>query len=76
MLTQNGTPGTNHHMIGDRLEAVRSGVKHFAERVAEKAGPRARSFGAKATEMIKAHPIAAAATAVGLGYLIVRIARR
>ncbi|HSD88198.1 MAG TPA: hypothetical protein VLB44_11810 [Kofleriaceae bacterium] len=52
----------------------------FHERVeAAKASPsggRLRAMGAKATEGIKAHPIAAAAVAVTVGYLIVRAIRR
>lgn len=37
---------------------------------------RLRAMGAKATEAIKAHPIAAAAAAAALGYAIVRVIRR
>lgn len=76
MLPQNGTPASNHHMFGDQVEALRTAAKRVVGRVAETAGPPVRSFGTKATELIKAHPIAAAATAFALGYVIVRLARR
>ncbi len=76
MLAQNGTSASNHHVIADQVEALRSAAKRMAGKVAAKAGPPVRSFGTRATEVIKAHPIAAAATAFGLGYLIVRLVRR
>ena len=78
MLAQNGTPQTDstNHAPFDTLKA---GVRKLIERIATKSTgepSRLRSFAGKATDTIKAHPIAAATFALGLGYLVVRIARR
>jgi len=72
MLGHNGTHRGEHRWFGAQLDAVEQGVKRFADQVT----PKARTFAAKATETIKAHPIAATAIALGFGYMIVRIARR
>jgi len=50
----------------ERLEAAK----------ASSSGGRLRAMGTKATEVIKAHPIASAAAAAALGYVIVRAIRR
>ena len=78
MQPQNGT-GQDHHALEDRLDAFKDGVSKLIDRIIGKpAGEPARftAFTGKATETIKAHPLAAAALALGLGYLVVRIVRR
>ena len=70
---------TVQHAVEAQLEAIRSQVMKLVEQVSDTAKPaaaRLRSFGEEATDLIKAHPIAAASVAFGLGYLVVRIARR
>jgi hypothetical protein len=65
---------TNGH---GRFSALQQWLHERVEsaRASETSG-RLRAMGAKATEAIKAHPIAAAATAAALGYAIVRAIRR
>ena len=78
MRTDNGT-SSNHPLLDHPIDSLKSRIRNLIDR----AGPtsneqpsRLRSLSAKATEAIKAHPIAAAGIALGLGYLIVRLARR
>ncbi len=79
MFTNNGKAHSIQHDVEVQLDSIKAQVKKLVERVAETAKPaaeRARSFGDHATELIRAHPIAAASIAFGLGYVVVRIARR
>lgn len=76
--TPNGT-GQRHHVLEERLDAFKDGVSKLIDRTigASVDGPsRVEAVTGKATEMIKAHPIAATALALGLGYLVVRLVRR
>jgi len=78
MQAQNGT-GQEHHVLEERLDAFKAGVSKLIDRIiSEPAGEpsRFKEFTGKATETIKAHPLAAAALALGLGYLVTRIVRR
>lgn len=78
MQPQNGT-GQGHHVLEERLDAFRDGVGKLIDRIIGKPTgepSRFQAFTDKTTETIKAHPIAAAACALGLGYLVVRIVRR
>ncbi len=79
MQTQNSTTKSDHHMLEAQIDALKDGVKKLVDRVTAKPSgepSRLRAFAGKATETIKAHPIAAATVALGLGYLVVRVARR
>lgn len=81
MSTLNGTTDTDSvpHLLDDRLDAFKAGVRRLMDRVATKASgepSRIRTFAGTATEAIKAHPIAAIGVALGLGYVVMRIARR
>lgn len=71
--------GQDHHVLEERLGAFKDGVAKLIDRIVSKPAeepPRHKAFTRKATEIIKAHPIAAATVALGLGYLVVRIVRR
>jgi ElaB/YqjD/DUF883 family membrane-anchored ribosome-binding protein len=79
MFGHNGKSHAVQHAVEEQLEAIRSQVKKLVEQVSETAKPaaeRVRSFGEQTTDLIRAYPIAAAGIAFGLGYLVVRIARR
>lgn len=81
MSTLNGTTDTDSvpYLLGDRLDAFKAGVRTLMDRVATKASgepSRIRTFAGTATETIKAHPIAAIGVALGLSYVVMRIARR
>jgi len=79
MLTQNGTTKDDHHLLEAQIDAFKNGVRKLIDRVSTKPADepsRLKAFADKATETIKAHPIAAVALALGLGYAVVRIARR
>ena len=68
-----------HRVLEERLAAFKDGVSKLIDHVTSKPAPepsRFKAFTGKATETIKAHPLAAAALAMGLGYLVVRIVRR
>lgn len=78
MQPRNGT-GQEHHVLGERLDAFKEGVAKLIDRIVStptEQPSRFEELTGKATETIKAHPIAAAAVALGLGYLVVRIVRR
>lgn len=78
MESPNGT-GQEHHVLDERLGAFKDGVTKLIDRFVSSPAEhpsRIKAFTGKATETIKAHPIAAAAVALGLGYLFVRIVRR
>ena len=81
MSALNGTTDTDSvlHLFDDRLDAFKLAVRTLMERVATKASgepSRIRTFARTATEAIKAHPIATIGVALGLSYVVVRIARR
>lgn len=79
MFTHNGKSDSIQHTVEAQLDAIRSQVKKLVEQVSTTAKPaaaRVRSFGEQATDLIRNHPIAAASIAFGLGYIVVRIARR
>ena len=78
MQPKNGT-APEHHVIEERLGAFKDGVSKLIDRLVSKpTGEPSRldTLTGKLTETIKAHPIAAVACALGLGYLAVRIVRR
>jgi hypothetical protein len=78
MEPRNGT-GQEHHVVVERLDAFKEGVGKLVDRIIGNPSgepSRFKTFSDKATETIKAHPIAAVAFALGLGYLVVRIVRR
>lgn len=78
MHTRNGS-GQEHHVLEERLDAFKDGVGKLIDRITSRPADqpsRFQAFTGKATEAIKAHPIAAAALALGVGYLVVRIVRR
>ena len=78
MEPQNGT-GQEQHVVVERLNAFKEGVGKLVDHIISKPTEepsRFKAFSSKATETIKAHPIAAIAFALGLGYLVVRIVRR
>jgi hypothetical protein len=78
MEPRNGI-GQEHRILEERLAAFKDGVSKLIDRVVGEPAEdpsRFKAFTGKATETIKAHPIAAAAVALGLGYLVVRIVRR
>ena len=81
MSTLNGTNDTDSvpHLPEDRLDAFKGLVRTLMDRVATKTSgepSRIHTFAGLATETIKAHPIAAIGVALGLGYVVMRIARR
>jgi len=80
MTTQNGTTTvSNHPALDARFDALKSGVRKLIDRVmTQPVGEPSRiaRLASSARTKIKAHPIAAAAIALGVGYMFVRIARR
>jgi hypothetical protein len=81
MQGRNGIPhaGSDHHVLEAQMDALRSGVRRLIDRIStnpEGEPSRVRRFADQATATIKAHPFAAAAAAIGLGYLVVRLVRR
>jgi hypothetical protein len=78
MQTHNGTSRDGHHAFEQRVDAFKDGVAKLADRVfAEpREESRLKAAIAKAVETIKAHPVAAAAVALGLGYILMRSVRR
>lgn len=77
MTNPNGTEAeaTNH----ERFSGIRSRVHDLMERASATsaaAPPKMRAAATRATDLIKAHPIAAIAGAFGVGYVIMRLARR
>jgi ElaB/YqjD/DUF883 family membrane-anchored ribosome-binding protein len=78
MATENGS-ATAHHMIDKQFESFKARVHDVVDRAdAQTAGVRSRLrvYAAKTGDAIKAHPFAAVGIALGVGYAIVRIARR
>jgi len=78
MQAQDAT-GQDHRALEDRLGAFKDGVGKLIDRIVREpaaAPSRLKAFTGKATETIKAYPLAAAACALGLGYLVARIVRR
>ena len=68
-------PDSVPHLFDEQFDAFRSSVKKLVERATTKPTWFGRAVG-KTGEAIKSHPIAAIGVALGLGYAIVRIARR
>ncbi|HEY5923527.1 MAG TPA: hypothetical protein VIV11_17725 [Kofleriaceae bacterium] len=61
------------------FDSFKSGMHHVFDRVMTKpdgSPSRVRTWTNRATDAIKAHPYLAVGVAVGLGYAIVRVARR
>jgi ElaB/YqjD/DUF883 family membrane-anchored ribosome-binding protein len=78
MTIGNGTTKA-HHMIDEQFASFKAKVHDAvdrAEATTESARSKLRAYTARATEMIKAHPLAAVGIAFGVGYVIVRLARR
>jgi len=77
MSAQNGTAAVQH-LLDEQFEAFKSGVRKLIDRIEPKVSEpsRLRSFATRAGETIKAHPLAAAGIALGVGYAIVRIVGR
>jgi ElaB/YqjD/DUF883 family membrane-anchored ribosome-binding protein len=77
MAIGNGT--SVHHTIDEQFDSLKSRIHDAVDRAeTSTAGARSwiRGFAGKASELIKAHPFAAVGIAVGVGYAIVRFARR
>ena len=79
--TENGTShaDVSRHLLDEQLETFKAGVKKWIDKVSMKpegGASRIKSYVAKTGQMIKEHPIAAVSVAFGIGYLVVRIARR
>jgi hypothetical protein len=77
--TQNGAPRVEHGALEAQLDAIKDEVVKLIDHVTEgrvKHRPRLREITDHATDTIKAHPIAAVAAALALGYLVVRTLRR
>jgi hypothetical protein len=69
----------NVNNLGKSLETVQKNLGQLGERVGpriELAREQLRSLNDQATGFIKQHPAACLLGAVGLGYLIARVARR
>lgn len=64
---------TSNGILDEQFEALRSTVRKLIDRGEP---PKLRTFATKARELIAEHPIAAVGIAFGVGYAIVRIARR
>jgi ElaB/YqjD/DUF883 family membrane-anchored ribosome-binding protein len=78
MQTQNGT-NAPHQMLRDQLSSIRHEMSKLVERLDAATAnetPRLRAFADRAGRAIKAHPIAAVATAFGVGYVVMRLVRR
>jgi len=80
-----GTFNGNHrfdsakHLVDEQFDAFKSGIQRVFERVMSRpdgSPSRVRQWSTQASDTIKAHPYLAVGIAVGLGYAIVRIARR
>ena len=80
MATQNGSVPSEmkHHLLEEQLDAFKAGVRRWIDTVAVKpeGKSRLRHFIDRTGAMIKEHPIAAVTVAFGVGYIVVRIARR
>ena len=62
-----------------RVDTFKAGVHDFFETVADEtkdSRKQIKSWASDATEMIKAHPYLAVGVAFGLGYVVIKIARR
>jgi ElaB/YqjD/DUF883 family membrane-anchored ribosome-binding protein len=68
---------TEHH-FDEENDSLRASVKHLFDRVMTKPAEPTRfgTFVTRTEELIKAHPFAAIGIAAGIGYAIIRIARR
>ena len=67
------------HLVDERFDAFKAGMQHLVERVMsrpEVSSSRVRRWSTQATDTVKAYPYVALGIALGLGYAIVRIARR
>ena len=74
-------PKTTDHALGRKLEAIEARLDKISSYLFKEDPPpppasRIRATIASATELIKAHPLAAAGIAFGFGYTVLRIARR
>jgi hypothetical protein len=69
---------TPEHRLDEEIDSIRASVKQLIDRILTKpAEPTGfGKFVTRTEELIKAHPIATLGIAVGIGYAIVRIARR
>jgi ElaB/YqjD/DUF883 family membrane-anchored ribosome-binding protein len=77
MQTQNDVAQENRHVLEAQLDAIKHEVSKLLDRVtATSEPPRLKTLVRKAAHMIEAHPMAAVATALGLGYFLVRAGRR
>ncbi len=69
--------GAFHKVLDEQFDAFRDSMRKLIDRVDPREPPsKLRAIADRTTELIKAHPIAAAGIALGIGYAIVRIARR
>lgn len=73
-------PGSNHpknHVTAEEI-GVRASIKQLLDRVMTRpAEPTGFGrFVTRTEELIKAHPIAALGIALGVGYAVIRLARR
>lgn len=67
------------HLVDKEFDAFKSGVQKVVEKVidgTEDGRDQIKSWSNKATEAIKEHPYIAIGVAFGLGYVVVKVARR
>ena len=77
MSAQNGSVQTNTEQRFDRrIEELKAGILKMMDDVTTRESSRIRTFAGRATQVIKAHPMVAIGAAFGLGYVVMRIARR
>jgi ElaB/YqjD/DUF883 family membrane-anchored ribosome-binding protein len=77
MQTQNGVAQESRRVLEEQLDALKHEVSKLVDRVtAAGEPPGLKAWVRKARHVIEAHPIATVAVALGLGYVLVRAARR
>ena len=81
MGTHDGSQRWNstRHFVDERLDAFKHGMQKVIDRVVTQpdgSPSRIRTWSTATTNAIKAHPYLATGVALGLGYVIVKIARR
>ncbi len=78
MSAQNGSlqSDTTQQRFNRRIEDLKAGILKMMDSVTTSETSRIRAFADKATQVIKAHPMVAIGVAFGLGYVVMRIARR
>ena len=75
---QDTSAHADNHVLEAKLANLRHELDSLSAQLHGKSGVRARleTYAGKTGSIIKAHPLASAAFALGLGYLVVRMVRR